>query len=63
MTIVSPRPMRVRADVAEKDLYRLAKGMPGTAVPAGYPDMKLPITVEHVSPFPIGPGTSTGMCA
>jgi HlyD family secretion protein len=60
MTIVSPRPLRVRADVAEKDLHRLAKGMPGTAVPAGYPDMKLPITVEHVSPFPIGPGTFDG---
>ena len=27
MTIVSPRPLRVRADVAEKDLYRLAKGL------------------------------------
>jgi HlyD family secretion protein len=60
MTIVAPRPLRVRADVAEKDLYRLAKGMTGTAVPTGYPDMKLPATVEHVSPFPIGPGAFDG---
>ena len=60
MTIVSPRPVRVRADVAEKDLYRLAKGMQGTAIPAGYPEMKLPSTVEHVSPFPIGPGIFDG---
>ncbi len=60
MTVVSPRPLRVRADVAEKDLYRLAKGLSGTATPVGYPDMKLPITVEHVSPFPIGPGTFDG---
>ena len=60
MTIVSPRPLRVRADVAEKDLYRLAKGLQGTAIPAGYPEMKLPSTVEHVSPFPIGPGIFDG---
>ena len=60
MTIVSPRPLRVRADVAEKDLYRLAKGLHGTAIPAGYPDMKLPSVVEHVSPFPIGPGIFDG---
>ncbi len=60
ITIVAPRPLRVRADVAEKDLHRLAKGVAGTAIPAGYPEMKLPSVVEHVSPFPIGPGTFDG---
>ena len=60
MTVVSPRPLHVRADVAEKDLYRLDRGLQGHAVPAGYPELKLPITVEHVSPFPIGTGTFDG---
>ncbi|MHB8973943.1 MAG: efflux RND transporter periplasmic adaptor subunit [Pirellulaceae bacterium] len=60
LTVVSPRPLHVRADVAEKDLYRLERGLQGNAVPAGYPEMKLPLTVEHVSPFPIGMGSFDG---
>jgi len=60
ITIVAPRPLRVRADVTEKDLHRLTKGVAGTAIPAGYPEMNLPSVVEHVSPFPIGPGTFDG---
>ncbi|MHB0958077.1 MAG: efflux RND transporter periplasmic adaptor subunit [Pirellulaceae bacterium] len=60
MTVLSPRPLHVRADVAEKDLHRLARGLQGTATPAGYPDLKLPITVEQVSPFPIGAGIFDG---
>ena len=36
------------------------QGLQGNAIPAGYPEMKLPITVEHVSPFPIGTGTFDG---
>ncbi len=61
MTVVSPRPLHIRVDVAEKDLYRLARGLQGTATPAGYPEMKLPVAVEHVSPFPIGTGTFDGL--
>ena len=63
MTVVSPRPLHIRVDVAEKDLYRLARGLQGTATPAGYPEMKLPVAVEHVSPFPIGPVRSTACFA
>jgi multidrug resistance efflux pump len=60
MTVVSPGPLHIQADVAEKDLYRLTQGLQGNAIPAGYPEMKLPITVERVSPFPIGTGTFDG---
>ncbi len=56
MTIVNPRPLHIRAEVPEKDLYRLERGRKGTAVPAGYPDLKLDATVDFVSSFPIGMG-------
>ena len=60
MTIVSPRPLHIRADVAEKDLHRIQRGISGKAVPTGYPDLELPAAVQYVSPFPIGPGVFDG---
>ncbi|MCU0962846.1 MAG: efflux RND transporter periplasmic adaptor subunit, partial [Pirellulaceae bacterium] len=60
MTVVALRPLHVRADVPEKDLHRLAHGVPGHAVPTGYPDRKLPVTIDEISPFPIAPGTFDG---
>jgi HlyD family secretion protein len=61
MTVVSPRPLHVRTDIQEKDLHRVARGMQGFAQPTGYPDMKLPVSVEQISPFPIGPNTFDGI--
>jgi len=60
MTVVARRPLGIRADVPEKDLHRLANGQQGVAIPAGYPELKLPATIDSVSPFPVGPGTFDG---
>jgi multidrug efflux pump subunit AcrA (membrane-fusion protein) len=61
MTVVALRPLHIRADLAEKDLHRLSRGIPGHAVPTGYPDRKLPVAVEEISRFPIAPGTFDGI--
>jgi len=56
MTIVSPRPLFVRASVEEKDLHFLKPDIKGNAVPVGYPDLKLPARVTQVSYVPHTPG-------
>ncbi len=60
MTIVNPRPLQVRVDVPEKELYRVAKGVQGIVTPNGYPDLELAATVQNVSALPLGKGIFDG---
>ncbi len=60
MTIVNPRPLHIRVEVPEKDLYRLNKGLKGKAVPTGFPDLELEAVLEQVAPFPLNPGVFDG---
>ncbi|MBN1396179.1 MAG: HlyD family efflux transporter periplasmic adaptor subunit [Pirellulales bacterium] len=53
MTVVSPRPMRVRVSVPEKYLHDLRPGLEGTAVPTGYPDLRLPVEIDRVGDIPV----------
>jgi len=55
MTIVAPRPMYVRAAVAEGDLDKIRPGLSATVRPAAYPDLKLPGTVARVDGVPSAP--------
>ena len=52
MTIVKPRPLRIVAQVPEKDLHHVNAGLKGTARPTGYPDMKLDVIVAEVASIP-----------
>lgn len=54
MTIVKPRPMFIRTSVAEKQLHQVRAGIKGTAVPTGFPDMKLTAIVQRVATVPTG---------
>jgi len=56
MTVVDPKALRVRAVAAEKQLYRLRKGLKGHATPVGYPDRKLDVAIESVRTVPVAPG-------
>jgi HlyD family secretion protein len=56
MTIVKPRPLLIRTSVAERQLDQVRAGIKGTAVPTGYPDMKLAAIVERVAAIPEGSG-------
>lgn len=60
MTVVSPRPMFVRATIDEKDLHDMRPGLKGTAVPTGYPDMRLPVEIDQVGDIPYAPGKFDG---
>jgi hypothetical protein len=53
---VQPRPMLVRANVPESELHDMRPNLAGIATPAGYPDMKLPVTLDTTSDIPISPG-------
>jgi multidrug resistance efflux pump len=57
MTIVEPRPMFIRATAEENQLSDLRAGLKGTATPAGYPELNLPVTLDDVSDIPISPGS------
>ena len=57
MTVVSPRPMAVRASIAEKDLQNVRSGIKGTALPTGYSDMKLLAIVDRVGAVPMSGGS------
>lgn len=48
MTIVSPRPMQVRATVSEQDLHWVKKGMRGTVNPTAIPDGRAPATISEL---------------
>jgi multidrug efflux pump subunit AcrA (membrane-fusion protein) len=52
MTVVQPRPMFVRATAPEDQLHRLRPGLKGIATPTGYPELRLPATVDRVSDVP-----------
>ena len=52
MTIVKPRPLRIVAQVPEKDLHHVTAGLKGTARPTGYPDMKLDVIIAEVASIP-----------
>ena len=56
MTIVKPRPIFVRASVEEKELHFLKPELKGKAAVAGYPDLKLPAELKHVSAVPESAG-------
>ena len=54
MTIVKTRPMRIAAQVPEKELHNVRGGLKGRAVPTGYPDVKLDVIVDEVATIPNG---------
>lgn len=54
MTIVEPRPLGIRAPVAEKQLQHVTAGMKGTARPTAFPELKLTAIVDRVSAVPSG---------
>ncbi len=56
MTIVQPRPLLIRASVAEKDLGKISAGIKGTAQPTGFPDMKLSAIVNRLGTIPMSAG-------
>jgi HlyD family secretion protein len=60
MTVVAPRPLRVRATVAEAMLNDLRPGLNATAVPTGYPDLELPAALDRIGDVPIAPGQFDG---
>jgi multidrug efflux pump subunit AcrA (membrane-fusion protein) len=52
MTIVTTRPLLAEATVEEKDLHWLKPEAKGKATPAGFPDVRLPVTLTHLSSVP-----------
>ncbi len=60
MTVVKPRPLSVRINVAEKELHQLKPGVEGRAVPAGYPDLRIPAKLSSISKIPVAAGSFDG---
>lgn len=52
MTIVSPRPLQVRATVSESDLHWVKKGMRGTVTPTALPDARATATISEMDQIP-----------
>lgn len=52
MTIVSPRPLVIRASVEEKDLHWIKSGMRGTVTPTALPDARATATINEVESIP-----------
>jgi HlyD family secretion protein len=57
MTVVEPRPMFLRASVAEDELDHLRPGLAGVATPTSFSNLKLGATLDDVSDIPISPGS------
>jgi multidrug resistance efflux pump len=57
LTVVAPRTLVVDASAEEKDLHWLKPGQKGTAVPAGFPDLRVPVELASLSAVPQAPGT------
>jgi HlyD family secretion protein len=57
MTLVSARPLLVQAVAEEKDLHWLKTGMKARAVPAGYPDLRLPVELTSLALVPQAAGS------
>ncbi len=53
ITIVSPKSLLVRVDLAEKDLHQIRPGVAGVATPTGFPGSSLNVKVVRVSRIPI----------
>ncbi len=60
MTVVRPRPMYIWVSVPEAELHNFRPDVKGRATPTGYPEMKLPVSVDEISDVPAGPGTFDG---
>jgi len=60
LTIVVPRPLRLHAKVPEKHLHAFREGVTGRAIPAGFPDLRIPVKVASVDYVPISAGTFPG---
>lgn len=56
ITIVQPKPLRVRAEVEEKDLQYLTGGLKAKVSPVTAPDVKLVAKVDKVSLVPVAAG-------
>ena len=56
MTVVRRRPMFIRATAPEKQLHYLRPGLTCVAIPTGYPDLRLPATIDHLDDIPMSPG-------
>ncbi|MGZ0170430.1 MAG: efflux RND transporter periplasmic adaptor subunit [Planctomycetales bacterium] len=56
MTIVSPKVVRVRTSVSEKDLFQVRAGITGHGTATAYPDSKVSLKVSSVGRIPSAPG-------
>jgi hypothetical protein len=56
MTVVQPRPVLIRGQIAESLLCSLHGGMRGTSIPTGYPDRTLSARIDRVGDIPLSPG-------
>lgn len=57
MTVVQPRPLRVRATLAEKDLQGLTTGARGKGVCTAFPSARVALVVENLAAVPTAEGT------
>ncbi|MBN2022441.1 MAG: HlyD family efflux transporter periplasmic adaptor subunit [Pirellulales bacterium] len=57
MTIVQTRPLRIRAEIAEKDLQYVHAGLKGVAHPTAFSDRKLQAVVADVAEVPSAGGS------
>jgi multidrug efflux pump subunit AcrA (membrane-fusion protein) len=57
MTVVSLKPVSLRADAEERDLHTLKEGLTGQAVPVAFPSMKIPCRIKRVSMVPRAAGS------
>ena len=61
MTIVQPSPLRLRADVSEKQLEHVQPNLTGEFRPTAFSRWKLPAKVTEVSSIPVGAGNFEAM--
>jgi multidrug resistance efflux pump len=52
--------LHVRVDVDEQDIGRYQAGVPGVAMPRGFPDLKYPLKFKRVEPFVVPKKSLTG---
>lgn len=57
MTIVSAKPLSLRADIEERDLQSVKEGLAGQAVPVAFPSLKLACRIKSVSLVPRAAGS------
>ena len=56
LTVVQTQPVFVRANVAEKELHRLARDLEGVVTPVAYPNAKLGARLRQVTAIPVAAG-------